>query len=76
MSDGHKVAPAAAGGPNTHYTDKTYKLTYRWRAATNLLASGGFRNDRLGVTVGLRVFRNDQETIAFYTTRYEYNHHQ
>ena len=49
MSDGHKVAPAAAGDPSTHYTDKTYKLTYRWRAATVLLGGNKFCNDPAGM---------------------------
>ena len=65
---GNKVAPAATGGPNTHYTDEAYKLAYRQRARVSFLASGGFRNDRAGIAAGFRVFRNDQETIGLYST--------
>ena len=49
VRDGHWVAPAAAGGPNTHYTDEAYKLAYKVCKATNLLASGVFRNDPAGM---------------------------
>ena len=71
---GIKVAPAAAGGPSTHYTDEAYKLAYSRRAAASFLASNGFRNDRTGVTAGFHMFRNDQEAIDLYTTSNEYNH--
>ena len=49
MSDKHKVAPAAAGGPSTHYKDEAYKLAYRWRAATILLGADKFCNDLAGM---------------------------